>query len=120
MTDETISDKLSRAEFWQRIALASFTLWSIVLPLLIWVVTSSFAHGEKFNTEIATDLALIRKNFEIYVLQQEKRMIIVEERQNRVLKLLEDYDPRRVSKVLEDLDERIDTLDNKHTLGKRK
>ena len=120
MNEETISDKLSRAEFWQRIAAVSFGLWSLMLPIGIWLVSSSFDRAVKLNTEAVVEISLLRKNFESYVLSQERRMIIVEERQNRVLKLLEDYDPRRVSKVLEDLDERIDTLDNKHTLGKRK
>lgn len=105
MVQDLNGDKLSRAEFWQRIAAVSFGLWSLMIPLGIWVLSSSFGAAIKTSAEGTAENAVFRKNFELYVLIMEKRMTIVEERQSVVLR------------SLSELDARVDSLSSKHTLG---
>ena len=105
MQQEPNDEKLGRAEFWQRVAAVSFGLWSLMIPLGVWILSNSFSAAMRANSDQAADSAVFRKNFEVYVLNMEKRMTIVEERQAVVIRSLNDFDAR------------IDSLDGRHDLG---
>ena len=104
-TGGELDTKLDRSEFWQRVAAVSFGLWSLMIPLGVWILSTTFDRALRQSAEQSADAAMFRKNFENYVLNMEKRMTIVEERQNGVLRALNDFDSR------------IDRLDGKHDLG---
>jgi hypothetical protein len=76
-----------------------------MIPLGIWMLSSSFDRAIKQSVEQSAENATFRKNFENYVLSMEKRMTIVEERQGVVMRSLSDFDAR------------LDRLDSKHDLG---
>lgn len=79
-TESSTSSNLSRAEFWQRAATLGFAAWAIMLPLAAGLVMNSLT---KFTDK-----------FDTYVLAMERRITLLEERQNRVLKVLEDHDAK--------------------------
>ena len=82
-------EALSRAEFWQRIAAISFGLWSLMIPIGIWMIGSTFERAMKSSIDQASELVAFNKRFEAYVLTMERRITLVEERQSRVLLTLE-------------------------------
>jgi len=82
-------EALSRAEFWQRVAGISFGLWSLMIPIGIWMIGNTFEHAMKSSLEQANELANFNRRFELYVLTMERRIVLVEERQSRVLATLE-------------------------------
>ena len=80
--DERLFDgpPMGRAEFWQKVASVTFGIWAIMLPLAAAMVIGSVS---KFTDK-----------FDQYVLVMEKRVTLLEERQSRVLRILEDQDAR--------------------------
>lgn len=94
--DDADSDgpSLSRAEFWQRVAGISFGVWSLMIPLGIWMLSSTFDRSNAASRDAAVEFVAFAKRFDGYVLAMERRVTIIEERQNRVLKTLDDMDSR--------------------------
>jgi len=82
-------EALSRAEFWQRIAAFSFGLWSLMIPFGIWMLGNVFERAARTTLEQASELVLFNRRFEVYVLQVERRLTLIEERQSRALHSLE-------------------------------
>ena len=82
--------KLSKAEFWMRIAGASFGLWSLMIPIGIWMLSNTFERASKNTLDSSVEIVQFNRRFETYVLNMERRITIIEERQNRVLNTLED------------------------------
>lgn len=78
--DKHDNDLLSRAEFWQRAATFGFAAWAIVLPLAAGLVVQSLS---KFS-----------ESFNAYVLAMERRVTLLEERQSRILSIIEDQNER--------------------------
>ena len=87
MDDTTKEPALSERTFWSRAAAFSFGLWALALPLAAnWMagaVTKAIESNDKFRVE-----------FSEYVRVAERRLIILEERQAAVLKLLSTLDDR--------------------------
>jgi len=90
--EEDNNGKLSKAEFWMRIAGASFGLWSLMIPLGIWMLGNTFEKASRTSIENAVEFNVFNKRFEAYVLGMERRITIIEERQNRVIATLESID----------------------------
>ena len=82
-------DALSRAEFWQRVAAFSFGLWSLMIPLGIWMIGNTFERAMRSSVDQASELVAFNRRFEAYVLNMERRIVLIEERQSRVLITLE-------------------------------
>ena len=85
MNEPPEKEALSRAEFWQRIAAFSFGLWSLMIPFGIWMLGNVFERAAKTTIDQASELVLFNRRFEVYVLQVERRLTLIEERQGRVL-----------------------------------
>lgn len=85
---------LSKSEFWQKAAAFTFGLWAIMLPIAAGLVISSVGRF--------TD------RFDAYVLAMEKRVTLLEERQARVLQILEQHNRR-----LDGHEDRMDTMDGR-------
>jgi len=100
-TDTVEKEPLSRAEFWQRVAGVSFGVWSLMIPLGVWMLTSTFERTSVISRDAAVEFSVFVRRFDAYVLLTERRMTIVEERQARVLK------------TLDDIDGKLDTVDNR-------
>jgi len=81
---------LSKNEFWMRVAAWSFGLWSLMIPLGVYMLQGAFQQTTKANVDAAREIALFNQRFEQYVLVMERRMILVEERQNVVLRAIAD------------------------------
>jgi hypothetical protein len=77
---------LSKAEFWMRIAGWSFALWSLMVPLSAWLLSRSFDDAVRKGDQMAVELAKFNTRFEGYVLSMERRITILEERQERLLR----------------------------------
>ena len=92
MIEPPEKEALSRAEFWQRIAAFSFGLWSLMIPFGIWMLGNVFERAARTTLEQASELVLFNRRFEVYVLQVERRLTLIEERQGRVLHSLETID----------------------------
>lgn len=75
---------LSKAEFWQRAAAFSFGAWALALPVAAGAVVSVVLN--------------MSKSFDSYVLTMERRIVLLEERQSRVLQVLQEH-----SKEIRDL-----------------
>lgn len=81
MEDSRLFDQpMGRADFWQKVAAFTFGLWAIMLPLAAGLIISSVS---RFSDR-----------FDAYILAMERRVTLLEERQSRVLKVLEDQDGR--------------------------
>lgn len=78
---------LTRAEFWQRAAAVAFSAWALMIPAGIALVRS--AVGEIVSTQQKQI-----DSFNAYVLTMERRTTLIEERQSRVLRMLEEHDRR--------------------------
>lgn len=89
MNEPPEKEALSRAEFWQRIAAFSFGLWSLMIPFGIWMLGNVFERAARTTLEQASELVLFNRRFEVYVLQVERRLTLIEERQGRVIHSLE-------------------------------
>ena len=89
MEQATEKDALSRAEFWQRVAAFSFGLWSLMIPLGIWMIGNTFERAMRSSVDQASELVAFNRRFEAYVLNMERRIVLIEERQSRVLITLE-------------------------------
>jgi len=89
MIEPPAKEALSRAEFWQRIAAFSFGLWSLMIPFGIWMLGNVFERAARTTLEQASELVLFNRRFEVYVLQVERRLTVIEERQSRVLHSIE-------------------------------
>lgn len=70
-------EPLSRADFWQKVAAFTFGLWAIMLPVAAGLVIASVTR--------------FADRFDAYVLAMERRVTLLEERQARVLKILEEH-----------------------------
>ena len=88
MVHDPETEALSKAEFWQRIAAFSFGLWSLMIPVGIWMIGNTFERAMKSSVEQASELIVFNRRFEAYVLQMERRLVIVEERQSRLISSL--------------------------------
>jgi hypothetical protein len=86
MADEYINAPaaLTRVEFWQRVAGVAFGLWALMIPIGIGMVRS--AVGELIQHD--KDQAERLNN---YVLAMERRVTLIEERQQRVLMTLSEH-----------------------------
>jgi hypothetical protein len=91
-TKETEKEPLSRSEFWMRVAGASFGLWSLMIPLGVWMLNNTFDRVAHQQIDATGELVQFNRRFEAYVLNMERRVTIIEERQGRVLKELEEID----------------------------
>jgi hypothetical protein len=81
MADDMGTDEpLGRAEFWQRAAAFAFAAWALALPLAAAAVIGSIG---RFTDK-----------FDAYVLAMERRITLLEERQSRVLQVLEQHEAR--------------------------
>jgi hypothetical protein len=100
-TDTVEKDPLSRAEFWQRVAGVSFGVWSLMIPLGVWMLTSTFERTAVISRDSAAEFIVFVRRFDDYVLLTERRMTIVEERQASVLK------------TLDEVGTKIDTVENR-------
>ena len=89
MNEPPGKEALSRAEFWQKVAAISFGLWSLMIPFGIWMLSNVFERAVKNTIEQASELVLFNRRFEAYVLQAERRLTLIEERQGRVIHSLE-------------------------------
>jgi hypothetical protein len=78
---------LSRAEFWQRAAAVAFGLWAIMIPIGVAVIRESISELVKHDREQS-------EQFNTYMLQMERRITLIEERQQRVLTMLSEHDRR--------------------------
>jgi hypothetical protein len=85
---------LGRAEFWMRIAAWAFGLWSLMIPVGVMMLKASFDKSSASISKLADEHGAFVNRFEAYVLNMERRVTIIEERQSRVLKALEDMDGR--------------------------
>jgi cysteine sulfinate desulfinase/cysteine desulfurase-like protein len=81
--------KLTKSEFWMRLAGASFGLWALMIPVGVMMIGGVFERATKTNIEAASEIVAFNKRFEAYVLNMERRVTIIEERQNRVLQAID-------------------------------
>ena len=89
-----VGGSLSKTEFWQRVAGITFGLWSLSIPLGVWVITSTFDRSSLSANVAAAEFVAFSRRFDNYVLAMERRITIVEERQATVLKTLNEIDTR--------------------------
>lgn len=82
--------KLTKSEFWMRVAGASFALWALMIPIGITMIGGTFEKATRSNIEAASDIVAFNKRFESYVLNMERRITIIEERQMNVINMLND------------------------------
>jgi hypothetical protein len=78
---------LKRSEFWMRAAAVSFGLWALLIPIGISMLRES-------ATAIASQQREFLSRFDTYVLQVERRMIVLEERQSRNLEAVSKHEMR--------------------------
>ena len=88
-TESEGDSKLSKTEFWMRVAGASFGLWALMIPVGVAMLSNTFQKTAQTNIEAASEIVSFNKRFEAYVLNMERRVTIIEERQNYVLQLLD-------------------------------
>lgn len=71
-----------RSEFWMKVAAWAFGLWSIMIPIGVTMVSNAVER-------IVSQQAQFQTEFKEYVLQMERRVTIIEERQSSVLRRLD-------------------------------
>jgi hypothetical protein len=71
-----------RTHFWSKAAAASFGLWSLALPISAGLVIN------KMDT-VSRDLSNLSTRLDNYILNSERRITLIEERQQFVLRTLE-------------------------------
>ena len=90
---------ITKWEFWQKAAAVCFGAWALMIPLGITMLKEGV--GEAYNRQ----KVLITK-FDAYQLSMERRVIVLEDRQLRVLEILKDLD-RRLENVERNQRERL-------------
>lgn len=80
MSEEELRQSLSKVEFWRRVAALTFSTLAAITSVAATYIGSAFIR--------------LSEKFDEYVLSMEKRTILLEERQGRILKVLEDQDSR--------------------------
>jgi len=78
---------VSQREFWNKAAAAAFGLWALMVPLAASWVRDAVVKATE-------ESAMFRRDFSEYMRLSERRFTIIEERQNLVLKTLDDIDMR--------------------------
>jgi len=81
-TDEIEKSKL-RADFWVKVAAGAFGLWSLMIPIGVAMLQSSVNRVVDANESFVTE-------FRLYMLNMEKRVTLLEERQNTSIRMLRD------------------------------
>jgi len=71
-------EPLSRAEFWMRIASVCFGLWALMIPLGIAILRNTLNEASVASQAVANELT-------VYKLLTERRITLLEERQQAVL-----------------------------------
>ena len=87
MEKEERNTSLSKVEFWSRVAALAFGLWALMIPIGI------IAMRDGIKDSSTAYLALADK-INTYILQNERRLVLLEDRQRFVLEQLKDYDKR--------------------------
>ena len=75
---------LTRAEFWQRAAALAFGLWALMIPLGVGMVRNVVSELVEHDKEQANQMSA-------YVLAMERRVTLIEERQQRVLATIAEH-----------------------------
>lgn len=89
---EDSNNKLSRAEFWQRAAAASFSLWALMIPLGVQMLRSALQDAAAQGSAALAQLAALSKVHDEYVRTTERRLVLVEERQQYVLRIMAEHE----------------------------
>jgi len=76
------AETLGKAEFWQKIAGFAFAAWAMAIPIGVSMVRGSVE-------DLLDSQAQQSKDFQVYVLSMEKRVTLIEERQAKVLQILQ-------------------------------
>ena len=79
------AETLGKAEFWQKVAGFAFAAWAMAIPIGVSMVRGSVE-------QVLASQAQQSKDFQIYVLSMEKRVTLIEERQAKVLQVLQAHD----------------------------
>lgn len=79
------AETLGKAEFWQKVAGFAFAAWAMAIPVGVSMVRSSV-------DDVLAAQAQQSKDFQVYVLTTEKRVTLVEERQAKVLQVLQAHE----------------------------
>lgn len=79
------AETLGKAEFWQKVAGFAFAAWAMAIPVGVSMVRSSV-------DDVLAAQAQQSKDFQVYVLAMEKRVTLVEERQAKILEVLQAHE----------------------------
>jgi uncharacterized membrane protein YeiB len=75
---------LTRVEFWQRAAALAFGLWAIMIPVGVGMIRNVVAELVEHDRQQADQMSA-------YVLAMERRVTLIEERQQRVLQTIAEH-----------------------------
>lgn len=81
---EDIAESRERVEFWMKVAAWAFGLWSVMIPLGVVMLQNSVDRVVKVNEAFSLE-------FNQYVLSMERRVTIIEERQQSMLESFRDH-----------------------------